>query len=123
MLSATKVPFSVRHLLLVRKPGEKDKSLGMRIAASIPVALYPLVFLVMLLARVDPEGGMVIALAFWLFIGIWEWLYLAPAIGWALLKRRMEIAKGLALGGFLIAIANVGAWGIGYFLGVRQWAQ
>ena len=95
----------------------------MRLAASIPVALYPLFIVGMLVARVGGEAGMLLSLMFWLFIGIWEWSYLAPAVGWALLKNHRELAKGLALGGIIIAIANGAAWGIGMFLGVTQWAQ
>ena len=114
---------ALQRLLIVRKPGEKDRSLGMRIAASVPVALYPLLFVGMLLFRVGGEAGLGLTLAFWLFIGVWEWLYLAPAIGWALAKKHPEIAKGLALGGVIIGVTNAAAWGIGMYLGVRQWAQ
>jgi hypothetical protein len=113
----------LRRLLIVRKPGETDRALGMRLALSIPVALYPLLFVGMLLARVGGEAGAGLSLAYWLFIGVWEWAYLAPAIGWALAKPHREMASGLALGGIIIAIANGAALGIGMYLGVTQWAQ
>jgi hypothetical protein len=114
---------ALRRLLFVRRPDEKDKALGMRLAASIPVALYPLAIVGMVLARVDGEAGLLISLGFWLLIGAWEWLYLAPAIGWALAKKHHELAKGLALGGLIIVIANGAAWGVGAYLGMKQWAQ
>ena len=117
------VPLRAQRLFFVRKVGETDRSLGMRVAFSLPVALYPLLFLGMLLARVGGEAGLVLSLAFWLFIGVWEWLYLGPAIGWALTKKHVETAKGLTLGGLIIAITNGVAWGIGMYMGVRQWVQ
>ena len=120
---AMNMPLALQRLFTVRKPGEKDRSLGMRLALSVPVASYPLLFAGMLLARVGGESGLGITLFFWLFIGAWEWLYLAPAIGWALVKKHPEMAKGLALGGVIIAITNGAAWAMGMYLGVRQWAQ
>jgi hypothetical protein len=41
----------------------------------------------------------------------------------AKVKKHPEIAKGLALGGGIISLTNGLAWGVGMYLGVRQWAQ
>ena len=117
------VPLALQKLIVLRRPGEKDMSLGMRVAALIPVAMSPLAFAGMLLAHVGGEAGMLLTVMYWLFIGIWQWLYLAPAIGWALSTHRRDMAKGLALGGLIISIANATAWGIGMYLGVTQWPK
>ena len=117
------VPLALQNLVVIRRPGEKDMSLGMRLAALIPVAMCPLAFAEMLLARVGGEAGMLLTVVYWLLVGVWEWLYLAPAIAWALATHRRDMANGLALGGLIIALTNATAWGIGMYLGVTQWPK
>jgi hypothetical protein len=93
---------------------------GVRLAISLPLLFYTGFLLVMLAGRVEGEAGLGLTLAYWLFIGLAQLIYLIPAIAVALWRKRSQVAKGLAIGGAIIAIVDAVAWVLGvYVVGVR----
>jgi hypothetical protein len=111
---------SLRQFLSWRRPHETDAQFGFRLAISLPLLFYIAFLLLMLAGRVDGEAGLGVTLAYWLFIGLAQLIYLIPAIGVAIWRRRSGVAKGLAIGGAIIGIVDVVAWVLGvYVVGVR----
>jgi hypothetical protein len=110
----------IRRLFRWRRPGEPDLRFGMRLALSGPILFYVVVLLGMLAAQVEGEAGLGLTLAYWLFIGVSQLLYLAPGIAIAVWRGQRTVAKGLALGGVIIAAVDALAWIIGvYVIGAR----
>jgi hypothetical protein len=105
--------------LRLRRPGEGDRRLGVRLALSAPIIVYMAMFVVMFFF-VDGESGLGVTLAYWLLIGLAQLIYLVPTIAIVAWRGRTDLAKGLALGGGIIAAADLAAWGLGvYVIGPR----
>ena len=110
----------VRRLFAWRRPGESDRRLGVRLAVSAPLFGYVALFVGLLAWRVDGETGLGLSLAYCLFIGLAQLIYLIPCIVVAAWRRRPNMAKGFAIGGGIIAGADLVAWGLGvYVIGPR----
>src|SRR5258707_90795 len=84
-----------RRLFSWRRPGEGDRRLGIRLAVSAPLLVYMALFFGMLAWRVEGEAGLGLTLAYWLFIGLAQLIYIVPCIVVAAWRHRPELAKGL----------------------------
>jgi hypothetical protein len=112
-------PF-IRQFFSWRRPGEADLRFGVRLAVSGTILFYPVLLLGMLVGRVEGEASLGLTLAYWLFIGLSQLIYLIPAIVIAAWRGRPTVAKGLALGGAIIAAVDAIAWAVGvYVVGAR----
>jgi hypothetical protein len=103
----------------LRRKGEADGRFGVRMALSGPLLFYFLLFVVMIVFRVEGEAGLGLTLSYWLFIGAAQCVYLVPAVALALLRSRRQVAWGLIRGGGIIAVVNLVAWGLGLWIGPR----
>ena len=69
------------------------------------------------------NDGYLMVLPFWVSLGVVQWIYIAPL---AMLARRFSrngLAKGLLIGGGVVALANLTYWlGLGY-LGLQSRAE
>jgi hypothetical protein len=101
------------------RPSESQKRFGVRLAlyGSIPFMFAIMLILAFVPVDVDAEWG----IAYWLFIGVIQWIYLLPGAVLALALRRRQLAKGLLLGGAIVAGLNLGAWGLGLALNRLGW--
>ncbi len=98
-------------------PGEAE---GVARGAVLSLVLHPIALVAVAIAgaAIDARDGALIVLPFLAFIGLSEWVYLAP-VAW-LLRRRGKIvaAKGVVMAGMAIAVANVLFYGA---VGLRSW--
>ena len=96
-----------------------DVKLGVRVALSGTLLGFMVLIAGMLTGHVERW----IALPYWLFIGLVQWAYLVPGIAIAAWRRRGKLAKGLALGGGIVAAVNALAWVIGVYLTHARWPE
>jgi hypothetical protein len=107
-----------RPFLALRRDGETDASLGVRIALTSPILGYFVLVAGMLAFHVAGEAGLALFFIYWLYIGICQWVYLVPLLAFAFATRRNQLALGVIKGGAIIGAANLVAWAIGLRLGV-----
>jgi hypothetical protein len=96
------------------RSSESERRFGVRLALYGPIPFVLVVMLVMTLLPIeaDAEWG----IAYWLFIGVIQWIYLLPGVVLALALRRRQVAWGLLLGGGIVGGLNLVGWGLGLVL-------